>query len=285
MKLGLYPGCSLEGLENSYLVSLVKSFEALGINLEEIKDWNCCGATAIPSINVEFSYLLVARNLALAENSGLNIVITPCSECYNRLAYVNYKIKNDEAFKNRINNYLKEIGLRYDGNVEVKHPVDFLVKSFGIDKIKQKVKKPINKRVASYYGCLFVRPREISIESAENPRTMDQIVEAIGGKPVNYGFKTKCCGASIIITRSDAALKLIRNILKSCKDNGAELIVTSCPLCHSNLDMQQEIVVKTFNEDIKIPVLYFTQLLGLSLGLNEKDLALDKNLTYEMIKL
>ncbi len=285
MKIGLYPGCSLEGLENAYLVSLKNTFKKLGIELVEIEDWNCCGATAIPSINLKFSYLLSLRNLALAEKSGLNIVIAPCSECYNRLAYVNYKIKTDDKFKEELNKYLNEIGLEYNGNVEVKHPVDFLVRDYGLEKLRKNIKREINKKVACYYGCLFVRPKEVAIESAENPRTMDDMVKALGAEPVEYEYKTKCCGASIIITNSDAALKLIGDILYSCKNAGAEIVVTSCPLCHSNLDMQQENASRLLNKDLSIPVLYFTQLIGIALGLDEDELALNKNITYELIKL
>ncbi len=284
MKVAIYPGCSLEGMENSYLVSLINTFKTLGIDIEEIEDWNCCGATAIPSINLMFSYLLSARVLSIAEESGINTIIAPCSECYNRLAYVNYKIRNDIKFKEKINDYLKNIGLKYDGSVSVKHPLEFLIKDYGIEKLKGKIKKKIDRKIAGYYGCLFVRPREIAIESAENPKTLDEIIKAVGGTPVEYDYKTKCCGASLIITKSDAALKLIRDILKSCIDASAEMIITACPLCHSNLDMQQETISITYREDLRIPVLYFTQLLGISLGLNDEELLLSKNLTYELLE-
>ncbi len=284
MKVGYYPGCSLKGMEDAYSISLISSFKVLGIELVEIEDWNCCGASVIPSYDYKFANALAARNLALAEEQNLRTIIAPCSECYNRLAYINYKMKNDAGYMEKMNKILSEAGLEYRGTVEVKHAVDFLVNDFGIDKIKEKVKNPINKKIASYYGCLFVRPREISVESAENPKTMDSLVEALGGTPVDYDGKTKCCGASLVVSNEKVGLQTIKNVLDSIKETEAEIIVTSCPLCHANLDTQQLTIEKEFKVNYMLPVMYFTQLLGLALGLSEREVALNKNLTYEVLK-
>ncbi len=285
MKVGYYPGCSLKGMEDAYSISLINSFNVLGIELVEIDDWNCCGASVIPSYNYKFANALALRNLALAEEQNLKTIIAPCSECYNRLAYINYRVKNDTKYMEKMNEILSEVGLEYRGTVEVKHAVDFLVNDFGIDKIKEKVKNKINKKIASYYGCLFVRPREISVESAENPETMDKLVEALGGTPVEYDGKTRCCGASLVVSNEKVGLQTIKGVLDSIKETEAEIVITSCPLCHANLDTQQITIEKEFKESYRLPVMYFTQLLGLALGLSERDVALNKNITYEVLRI
>ena len=278
-----YPGCSLESAHSSYDESVRKVFDCLGSKLIELDDWNCCGATAYMSIKETLSFAISARNLALAEKFDRDIV-APCSSCYRVLRKTNKYLKESPVLHKQINECLNEAGLSYNLSVDVRHPLDVLVNDIGLDKIKEKVKHELNGlKIANYYGCMIVRPVEV-FDNMEDPTSMDKIFEVVGGVNVYFPFKTKCCGGMLMTTYEDIALKLSKEIIESAVENGADCIVTTCPLCQMNLEAYQDEINKKFKINYNIPVLFFTQVLGLALGFSAEELGIEKNLT-EGIKL
>ena len=274
MKLAYYPGCSLKGTSFEYEVSLLKILEALNIEVEEIPDWNCCGASAAHSINHNLSVALPARNLAIAENGGYGSVLAPCAACSNRLKAAAHELKTDDILRKKITDSLE---MPYSAETGVNNMLEFLTGVVGKDKIKSAVKKPLNGlKVASYYGCLLVRPPKImQFDDPENPVSMDELVALTGAQPVDYSFKTECCGAINSLSKPDVVMALTGKVLYDIKKHGADIVVVACPLCHSNLDVRQREIERKYNEKIGLPVLFITELLGLSLGINPKDLAVD----------
>ncbi len=216
---------------------------------------------------------MAARNLALAEKQGNNMV-TPCSACYVIFNRTSTYFNGYPEFKSRVNEALAAGGLTYRGTVKVRHLLDVITTDIGYDAIKSKVKKTLSGlKVAPYYGCQVVRPR-FGFDDPESPQSLDKLVESLGAKPVNFPLKARCCGGSLIISEEDTALGLIRKILESAVSNGAECLITVCPLCQTNLDVYQGRVNKKFKTNYKLPVLFFTQLMGIALGIDEKDLGL-----------
>jgi heterodisulfide reductase subunit B len=278
-----YPGCSLESAHSSYSESVIKVFKHLDCNLIELEDWNCCGATAYMSVKETMSFAISARNLALAEKHPRDLV-APCSSCFTILEKTNRYLKELPEFHGKVNECLKEGGLSYNLSVKVRHPLDVLVNDIGIDKIKEKSVRSLNGlRIANYYGCQIVRP-EKGFDDTEDPMTMDNLFAALGAANVYFPFKVKCCGGMLMTTYEDVALKLSKEIIASAVENKADCIVTTCPLCQMNLEAYQDVINKVYKTNYSMPVLFFTQVLGLAFGFSEKDLGIDKNLT-ESIKL
>lgn len=274
MKLAYYPGCSLKGTSFEYEVSLLKILEALNIEIKEIPDWNCCGASAAHSINHDLSIALPARNLAIAEGEGYESVLAPCAACSNRLKTANHELKSDDILKKKITD---SIEMSYKADMEINNMLEFLIKIAGKDKIKSMVKKPLKGlKVASYYGCLLVRPPKVmQFDDPENPVSMDELVGLTGAETVDYSYKTECCGAINSLSKPDVVMALTGNVLYDIKKHGADLVVVACPLCHSNLDVRQREIERKYSEKIGLPVLFITELLGLSFGIDPKDLAID----------
>jgi heterodisulfide reductase subunit B2 len=278
-----YPGCSLESAHSSYSDSVKSIFKYLGSNLIELEDWNCCGATAYMSVKETMSFAISARNLALAEKHKRDVV-APCSACSTILNKTNRYLKELPEFHEKVNECLKEGGLTYNLSVKVRHPLEVLINDIGLETIKQKAKRTLDGlKIANYYGCQIVRP-EKGFDDRENPMLMDNLFEALGATNVYYPFKVKCCGGMLMTTYEDVALKLSKEIIASAVDNGADCIVTTCPLCQMNLEGYQELINKKYNTNYNMPILFFTQVLGLAFGISEKELGIDKNLT-ESIKL
>jgi heterodisulfide reductase subunit B len=278
-----YPGCSLESAHSSYSESVIKVFKHLDCNLIELEDWNCCGATAYMSVKETMSFAISARNLALAEKHPRDLV-APCSSCFTILEKTNRYLKELPEFHGKVNECLKEGGLSYNLSVKVRHPLDVLVNDIGIDKIKEKSVRSLNGlRIANYYGCQIVRP-EKGFDDTEDPMTMDNLFAALGAANVYFPFKVKCCGGMLMTTYEDVALKLSKEIIASAVENKADCIVTTCPLCQMNLEAYQDVINNVYKTNYSMPVLFFTQVLGLAFGFSEKDLGIDKNLT-ESIKL
>jgi len=276
MEYTYYPGCSLHSVHKPYDISCRAVFKALGINLIEIEDWNCCGATFYMSIDEVTSIAVAARNLALAEKYNLDL-IAPCSACFTILNKANKFMKNNETLFLSVNRVLREVGLEYKLSVRVRHPLDVLVNDIGFEIIKLNVKKSLSGlRIANYYGCQIVRPDKY-FDDRENPTSMDNLFEMLGAKSVYYPAKVKCCGGMLPTIKEEIADDLIFEILYRAKENNADLIVTTCPLCQMNLEAYQKKVEDKFKEKINIPIYYFTQVLGVALGLNEDDLAINKN--------
>jgi len=278
MKLAYYPGCSLETTAKDYDMSTREVFKALGIELAEVDDWNCCGATMASSKDYLLSLALPGRNLAISEKGGLDVV-APCPECYLKLWKVRDSVKSDPEMLDKINKTLDGTGLELKGKTDVKHAMYLLVNDFGLEKLKEFVKKPLEGlKVVPYYGCIILKPpRDDKLDSAENPTGLDRIINTVGGTVVPYSSKVKCCGGSLMLTNKEVMLKLTHELLKEAKDAGADCIVTACPMCHMALDAHQIDVEKEFNEKIDMPILYFTQLVGLALGIDPKKLGLDKS--------
>lgn len=266
-----FPGCSLEKMALSYHKSALETTTALGIELNEIEDWNCCGATTYFHVDELLAYTLVARNLAMAEKSGHDLV-APCSACYKNAYFTNKYLQEDQDLADHINYALEQDNLKFSGDIAVKHLMEVFVEDQGLENICSKVTHPLNGlRVAPYYGCQIVRPKK-DHEDVENPRFFEELLSAIGADPIDYAYRLRCCGGSLIITSREAALNLVRELLQNAQDSDADVIATACPLCQTNLECYQMQVNQEFGTDFSIPVMYFTQLLGLAMGAPPKKL-------------
>ncbi len=269
-----FPGCSAsEGGAKAYNWSSRAVSQALDVELVELEDWNCCGSTPSGSVDELGAYCMAARDLALAEKRGLDMV-TPCSACHVIFNRTNTYLNGYPHFKAKVNEALAAGGLEYRGTVRVRHMLDVLTTDVGYDAIASRVKKPLSGlKVAPYYGCQVVRPN-FGFDHPEKPESLDKLVACLGAEPVPFPLKARCCGGSLIISEEDVALDLLRKILESASSNGAECLVTVCPLCQTNLDAYQARVNKEFKTRFNLPVLFFTQLMGVAFGLEEKDLGL-----------
>lgn len=275
MKYAYFPGCSLKGLGRSYEESLLPVMRHLGVELEELEDWNCCGATAYMSVDEGKACVLAMRNLALAEKSGRQQLLAPCSACYLGLNKAQHAVQDYPQIRQTVDRALATANLRYSGNLPVRHPLDMLINDVGLDAIKQKVVRPLKGlKVAPYYGCQIVRPYA-TFDDQANPTTMDRLLEALGATLVRYPLKTKCCGGSLTGTLPQAGLKLAYILLREAQKRGANALVTVCPLCQFNLDGYHAAIEAKW-EPVRVPTLYFTQLMGMAFGLPESDLALNR---------
>jgi heterodisulfide reductase subunit B len=276
-KYAYFPGCSLEKMALSYHDSALETTQVFGVELEELDDWNCCGATTYFHLDEILANTLVARNLAIAEQENLDFV-APCSACYKNAYFTNKYMKEDADLAEHINFALEADHLQLSGNLSVHHLIEVFVNEIGIEEIKSKVSKPLTGlHIAPYYGCQIVRPRKNG-EEVENPQYFEELLSAIGADPVDYTYKTRCCGGSLLLTNRRAALAMIRLLLQNALDSGAEVIATTCPLCQVNLECYQTQVNEEFGTKYSVPVVYFTQLLGLALGSSPKKLGFGKEL-------
>lgn len=281
MRIGFYPGCSLNGTSREYNESVQALAKAMNIDLIEIKDWSCCGATAAHSMSKELSLALPARILALAEKQGFEEVVVPCASCYNRLSVTNHEIMHNEELKDKV---LTAVGMPYFGNVKIINVLQ-LIEKYMVSQLSEKVTHPFAHQVACYYGCLLVRPHKIlQFDRLEDPQSMDQILSLIGATPIDWAFKTECCGAGLSVARTDLVSRLSGNILKDANDRGAEAVIVACPMCHSNLDMRRSAINKNLEKPVDIPVLYITQALGLAIGLSPKELGLQRHFVKVNLK-
>jgi heterodisulfide reductase subunit B len=276
VKYAYYPGCSLEKTQRGYDESVREVFRALGQELIEIEDWNCCGATVYMSVQETVSLAVSARNLALAEKMGLQI-LAPCSSCFTVLSKTNRILREVPAMHKDVNEALAEGGLAYAGTAIVRHPLDVLMNDVGLDAIRGQVRRNLRGlKIAPYYGCQIVRPDK-TFDDRENPVLMDRLLHACGGDVVYFPMKLRCCGGMLMTTFEETALKLNRELLQCALDNGAEVIVTTCPLCQFNLEAYQDRINKVYGSHFNMPVLYFTQLLGIALGLRPTSIGLDSS--------
>lgn len=275
MKLAYYPGCSLSSTGIEYNMSTLAVAMALGLQLWEIPEWNCCGASSAHLTNHLLSLALPARNLAIAEEAGLDVVV-PCAACFSRFKAAESAVRNSAETRVTIEGV---IGRKYTAKYAVKSLLDVFVNSVGLSHIKSLVSQSLQGlKVASYYGCLMVRPHQITqFDDPEDPVTIDQIMSSIGAEPVYWGFKTECCGAAHPTVVPEVGLKMLKNIYQGAKDAGADCIVTACPLCLTNLDMRQKDINEQSNTGYNLPVFYFTELVGLALGHDPKALGIDKH--------
>ncbi|MCW3134090.1 MAG: CoB--CoM heterodisulfide reductase iron-sulfur subunit B family protein [Methanophagales archaeon] len=271
-KLAYYPGCPSAGTAVDQDMSTRAVFDALGIELAEVEDWNCCGAAEAE--DPMLVYALNARTLAIAEKEGLDIV-TPCSICYYNLERSNIALKEDESLRAKMRAI--DASLDYKGGIKARHILDVFVNEIGIDELKSKIVKKVNVKVAPYYGCYIGRPPATAFDDPDDPILMDQLIELIGGECVDFSYmKSKCCGGPLMMTRPDIAFEMAKNVLEAAKRAGADCIALACPLCGMMLDAKQPDIEKALNIEIGMPVIYITQLLGLALGIDSKRLGLDK---------
>ncbi|MDP4203702.1 MAG: CoB--CoM heterodisulfide reductase iron-sulfur subunit B family protein [Bacteroidota bacterium] len=273
-KLGFYPGCSLKGSSSEYAQSVLAVAKAFDLELTEINDWNCCGATAAHNMNKELALSLSARILALAEKQGMTEVVVPCAACYNRLTVTQHELNKDEALKQRVSDIIE---MPISGNLQILNVMQ-LIDKYVADRLEEKVTTPFGHKVACYYGCLLVRPHNIlQFDRLEDPQSMDILMKRSGAEPIAWGFKTECCGAGFSVSRTDVVAKLSGNIVKDAADRGAEAIIVACPMCQSNLDMRRPQINEYLKQKIDIPVLYITQAIGLAVGLSPKEVGLQKH--------
>lgn len=276
MKIGLYPGCSMNGGSREYKESVVALAKVFDIELVEIPDWNCCGATAAHNLNKELSLSLPARIMALAEKEGLTDLVVPCAACYNRLSVTRHELAENPELCSRVASI---IDLPYEGSTRILNIIQF-IDQYIAGRLEEKVVKPFAYQSACYYGCLLVRPHSIlKFDRVEDPRSMDELVKKAGGNPIEWAFKTECCGAGMSVSRTDTVARLSGNILKDAVDRDAEVMVVACPMCHSNLDMRRPEINKYLKEKISVPVLYISQVLGLAVGIDAKTLGLNRHMT------
>ncbi|MBM3128559.1 MAG: disulfide reductase [Chloroflexi bacterium] len=272
MKYSVFPGCSLEkgALGYPYWQSMEVVLKPLGIELVEVDDWNCCGATEYIALNRMAAYALIARTLALAaKTDGLREMVAPCSACYLNLAKTDTYLAQDAALAEKVNGALAAGGLHYKpGAVRTRHLLDVIVNDVGYTPIEAKVTKPLTGlRIAPYYGCLFGRPKlDGVVDDPEYPVALDKLMQALGAEVVDYPMKAHCCGGHMTQISEASAFEMIRRLVKGAADYKADLIVTVCPMCQMNLDGFQSAMNRYFKTDYHIPVLYFTQMMGLAFG-------------------
>jgi len=276
MKYSYFPGCSLKGLGRAYEESLLPVMKHLGVELTELEDWNCCGATAYMSVDEAKAGVLAARNLAIAEQTGPQDLLTACSACYLVLNKTKHNIADFPDIRDSVQRALDSAKLTYTGSTKVRHPLDILVHDIGLDVIKEKVVRPLKGlKVAPYYGCQVVRPYS-TFDDAWNPTTMDRLLATLGAEVVDYPLKTKCCGGSLTGTVPEAGLRMSYILLKEAVRRGADVIATICPLCQFNMDAYHDQIDRRWGPT-RIATVYFTQLMGLAFGLTPKELGLNRN--------
>jgi len=274
MKIAYFPGCSAESTARDMHMSTLAVAEALGIELVEQRGWSCCGETAEHQNDPVLAAALPAANLLLAQDLGLDMVAN-CAACYNRLKSANYHISNNPNIRQSVR---EAIGRDYDGSVKVRHFLEVLLEDVGLDSIKAALRRSLNDfKVVCYYGCLLVRPPEVTkFDDPENPKCLDNLVEAMGGISLDWPHKVECCGGGLAMSRTEVVIKLTDSILAMAQKVGAECIAVSCPMCQVNLDMRQKDIKKQFNRSYDMPIVYITQLLGLCLGIAPDKLGLAK---------
>ena len=273
MDYAYYPGCSLESTGIEFHMSTKAVAKALGFNLVEIPDWNCCGASSAHSRGHWLSLALPARNMAIAEAAGLDVAI-PCAACYSRSKQVEVEVNKSEETKAKIEEI---IGRPYTGKSKARNLTDIFYRDLGPAAIAEKAKKSLKGlKVLTYYGCLMSRPPELACDDVEDPISLDEIMTALGAEVIPWGFKTECCGGSLTACRPQVGMDMTKKIMDAAKKSGADCIVTACPMCHSNLDMRQVQLSKTYGA-YNMPVYFITELIGIALGMDPKDLGITRH--------
>jgi heterodisulfide reductase subunit B len=263
MKVSFFPGCSLEGTAREYGESIEAVCSSLDIELHELSDWNCCGASSAHATNEFLSIALPARNLSMAEKAECDLV-TPCAACFSRFKTAEKALTGTAPV---------DVGVPFKGEINILHILDFLCRKEFTEEIEKSIVKPLNKlKIISYYGCLLVRPpRTTDARQWEDPIDMDTLVTQLGGESVFWPYKTECCGGSLVLSKVDIVRRLCGRLFDMAREAGAECIVTACPLCQANLDTRQEEIGNEKGVTYDIPILYFTELMGLAFGNKEVD--------------
>jgi len=284
MKYALFTGCTAKQSTPEQMMSTMAVADKLGIELVELTEASCCGASHLQDYDDFLSLVLNARNIAYAEKHGLKMV-TICNTCQLNTAMTKHRLDNDERLKARVNEKLKEVGLEYKGTSEITHFLYAIIDDIGLDKIKEMVKTPLSQfNIAPFYGCHNIRPSELqnkthkTSESAYRPTSLDDLIIACGGNNVDYKEKTKCCGFHVELQAPKTAAILTGNAIAGAMDENADMMVTPCPLCHLKLDTQTHNASKAIGRDVELPVLHMQQMVGLALGCTPEELGLQHHL-------
>jgi heterodisulfide reductase subunit B2 len=277
MRFAYYPGCSLSSSGYDYNLSFKYVAKALGIDLVEVRDWVCCGASSGHSTSHLMSVALPALTLAHAEQDGFDKLIAPCLACLARCKTANLEMEHDPELREKVHEVLD---YKYQGKVKAYHPLEVFLE-LGMEKIKEKMRRKLSGlKIVSYYGCVLTRPPGVAqFDNVENPQSMDTIVGALGATPIDWSYKTECCGVSMTLTYSDIVLNLTNNLLHEAKEAGANAIAVCCPLCQANLDGRQHQIEEKYNTSYRLPILYITQLMGLAFGAQPKEVGIHKLIT------
>jgi heterodisulfide reductase subunit B2 len=272
MRLSYYPGCSLEGSSKEYNESLKATAKELGIELEELPDWTCCGASSAHVTDDRLATSLAGRNLIIADRSGLDLMV-PCAACFQRLKAADKELKAGKT--------VPGINQEYSGKVNIKHSADMIWEKCGEKAIAARVKKPLSSlNPVCYYGCLITRPPKITdAENPEDPQEIDEILKVLGADVKNWSYKTDCCGGNLMLTHPDLAKKLVKKLYDAALEAGADSIVVACPMCQSNLDAYQKDILKDNGEHYNLPVYFFTELMELAFALPTAEKCLNKHMT------
>ncbi|MDH5300916.1 MAG: CoB--CoM heterodisulfide reductase iron-sulfur subunit B family protein [Gammaproteobacteria bacterium] len=289
-KVAYYPGCALEGSGGPYDRSTRAIVGALNLQMENLRDYNCCGAMEVKNVHPMLQTYLSARNLAIAaEQMGLDTVMAPCNGCYHNLKKAEYELATSSDSLATVQDLAKKADDPvYNGNVRTVHLLEWLMEEVGVDGIKERISKNLQGiKIANYYGCMYTRPRQIypekdkgpGSESTYKPHFMDDLLGAAGAQNVDFPLKTACCGGAHTLSDADTSTQLVLNLLQAAEDCGAEVIATECPTCHSGLEMHQVRAEKVFGIKTNVKIIYFTQLLGLALGLSPRKLGIHENIS------
>jgi heterodisulfide reductase subunit B2 len=290
-RVAYYPGCALEGTGHAYNSSTREVGKALGLKLDEVPNWNCCGAMEVKNIDPKVQTYLSSRVMAIAANEmKADVVMAPCNGCYHNLKKAEYDLAHDSASREVVGDISRKAGhAPYQaGDVETIHVLDWLKHGVGENALSARVKNSLaGLKVANYYGCMYTRPRHIfpekdqgaGSESTSKPHFMDDLLAAAGAENVEFPLKTACCGGAHTLSDSDTSTKLVLNILRAAEAAGADVIATECPTCHTGLEMHQVRAEKVLGEKTSVKVMYFTQLLGVALGLSPRKLGVHENVS------
>jgi heterodisulfide reductase subunit B len=290
-EVAYYPGCALEGTGHAYNRSTKALGKALGLKLKEVNNWNCCGAMEVKNIDPKLQTYLSSRVMSIAANEmGHDVVMAPCNGCYHNLKRAEYDMNKDTETIDVVNKLSDKAGHKayQAGQVETLHALDWIKKAVGEDELKQKIRKSLDgMKIANYYGCMYTRPRHIfpekdqggDSESTSKPHYMDDLLAAAGAENVDFPLKTACCGGAHTLSDSETSTRLVANILQAAEAAGAEVIATECPTCHSGLEMHQIRAEKALGIKTSVKIIYFTQLLGLALGLKPRKVGIQENVS------
>jgi len=267
MKIAYYPGCTLKTKAKNLELAALACLDKLRVEYEELPRWNCCGAVFSLADDDLIHMVAPVRDLIRVQERGQDTVLTLCSMCYNTLARANDLMKNDEEKRKTINDFMDEEP-DYEGNVRVVHLLDFIRDDYGFDKLKEHITAPLNgMKVAPYYGCTLLRPKEVALDRPDNPIVFHKFLEVIGAEVIDFGSATKCCGAYQVLGAPEATLQVSHEIISDAVNNGAEALALTCPLCDYNMGKRQDQILEKFDDAKELPVYYFTQLLALAMGL------------------
>jgi heterodisulfide reductase subunit B2 len=279
MEIGYYPGCALHGSSNDYETSVRGCLGKLGVELKELDDWICCGATAAHSLNHKLAVALPARNLALAKRDGMNELLAPCPMCSMELLRAKRALSACPRLQKEISEIVE---FEVDGSTQVLNLIQ-VIQKVGVEAISQKVVRPLTGyRPACYYGCLLTRPpRDVQFDDCEQPRSMETLLAALGAEPVGWNFRTECCGAGMTMADEETVLDLSHKILNDAAAHNASCVVVACPMCHVNLDLKQADIERRFGVRHDLVVYYLSDLVGLALGIDEHSLGIDRHFVVE----